>query len=319
MKYVEQIKIFEKGIPFLKLIKPCTIGDGVKVIPEADQEEYINIFSSALDEGRMIKFVPASGAATRMFKKQLSVLSRFGSVKLDRIKDLADKGDEDCKAVLEFYNNIHRFAFYNELKKVAKKNGNEIAKLISDGNISEIIRLVTDVGGLNYANLPKGCILFHSYAVGARTAFEEHLIEAMNYSAGKDKIVKVHFTISPEHEAEIIRLFKSLFEKYSHIGWKFDVRFSFQSPSTDTISVSMDNKPFRDENGKIVFRPGGHGALLKNLNDLKADIISIKNIDNIVPDHLKDETYKYKKFSAVILFHYRKKSLKFSDCLKRKK
>ena len=304
---VEQIKIFEKGIPFLKLIKPCKIGNGVIVIPEADQEEYINIFSSALDEGRMMKFVPASGAATRMFKKQLSVLSRFESVKLDRIKDLADKGDDDCKSVLEFYNNIHRFAFYNELKKVAKKNGNEFAELISDGNISEIIRLVAEQSGLNYANLPKGCILFHSYADGARTAFEEHLIEAMNYSAGKDKVVKVHFTISPEHEAEIIRLFKSLFEKYSSPGWKFDVRFSFQSSSTDTVSVSMDNKPFRDENRKIVFRPGGHGALLKNLNDLKADIISIKNIDNIVPDHLKDETYKYKKLLGGYLISLQKK------------
>ena len=251
---IEQIKIFEKGIPFLKLVKPCKIGDGVKVISKVDQEEYIKIFSSALDEGRVIKFVPASGAATRMFKKQLSVLTKFESVKLDTIKDLADKGDDDCKATLEFYNNIYHFAFFNELKKIAEKSEKNVNELISNGNISEIIRLVTDETGLNYSNLPKGCILFHSYPEGARTAFEEHLVEAMNYSAGEDKVVRIHFTISPEHEEEIKKLFESLFEKYRSEGWKFDVSFSFQSPSTDTISVTIDNKPFRDENGKIRFQ-----------------------------------------------------------------
>lgn len=294
-KIIEQLRIFEKGIPYLKLVKPCGIGGGVKVISENRQEEYIKIYTSALDEGRVIKFVPASGAATRMFKKQLSVLSRFGSLKLDGIKDLANRGDNDCNAALEFFNNIHRFAFYNELKEIAKESGNKIEELISNENIFEIIRLVIDESGLNYATFPKGYILFHSYSNESRTAFEEHLIEAMNYAAGKDKVVRVHFTISPEHEIGTKKLFKSLFEKYCSRGWKFEVGFSFQNPSTDTISVTKDNKPFRDENGKIVFRPGGHGALLKNLNDLKADIISIKNIDNIVPDHLSDNTYRYKK------------------------
>jgi hypothetical protein len=306
---IEQIKIFEKGIPFLKLVRPCTIGDGVKVIAKVDQDEYIKIFSSALDEGRVIKFVPASGAATRMFKKQLAVMIKFKNVKLDRIKELADSGDDDCKATLEFYDNVYRFAFFNELKKAAEKNGENVDELISNGNISEIIRLVTDETGLKYANLPKGCILFHSYPGEDRTAFEEHILEAINYSSGTDKVVKVHFTISPEHETEIKRLFDYLFEKYGSKGWKFDISFSFQSPSTDTVSVTMDNKPFRNESGKIVFRPGGHGALLKNLNDLKADIISIKNIDNIVPDHLSDETYKYKKILGGYLISLQQKVL----------
>ena len=117
----------------------------------------------------------------------------------------------------------------------------------------------------------------------------------MHYSAGKDKGVKIHFTISPEHENEIKSLFNFIIKKYQQQGWKSDVSFSFQNPSTDTISVTTNNEPFRDEDGKIVFRPGGHGALLKNLNELKSEIITIKNIDNIVPDHLRDETYKYKK------------------------
>ena len=308
---IEQIKIFEKGIAYLKLIKPCVIGNGVKVIPESGRLDYIKMFNSALDEGRVVKFVPASGAATRMFKKQLSALVNYKNCDLQKIKGLAEKGDEDCKSTLEFFKNIHRFAFYNELKKKVEKSGKRIEDLITNENVFDIIRFVTENIGSNYANLPKGCILFHSYPKGFRTAFEEHLVEAMNYAAGKDKLVKAHFTISPEHEAEIKKLFNSFFEKYNKQGWKFDVDFSFQSPSTDTVSVTLDNKPLRDENGKIVFRPGGHGALLKNLNDLKADIVSIKNIDNIVPDHLRDETCKYKKILGGYLISLQEKVFGF--------
>lgn len=294
-KIIAQIKIFEKGIPYLKLVKPCTVGDGIKIISANEQEKYISIFNSALEKGRIIKFVPASGAATRMFKKQLSVLVKYDNPTFRKLKELADKGDEDCKATLEFLENIHRFAFCDKLKEVVSENGKQLENLITEEKVADIVRFVTESVGLNYAKLPKGSILFHNYSDGARTPFEEHLIEAMNYSAGKDKTVKVHFTISQELEAEVKKLFSSLMEKYSRQGWKFDVQFSFQSPSTDTISVTPDNKLFRDEKGKILLRPGGHGALLKNLNDLKADIVSIKNIDNIVPDHLRAETYKYKK------------------------
>jgi len=311
---IEQIKIFEKGIPFLKLIKPCVIGDGVKVIEKDEQEIYIRMFNLALDEGRVIKFVPASGAATRMFKKQLSAVAKYDNLDLQKIKELAEKGDEDCKSTFEFLENIPRFAFYDDLKKSFEKNG----KRTEDAEVSEIIRFVTENIGLNYANLPKGCILFHSYPEGSRTAFEEHLIEAMHYAAGKDKVVKIHFTISPELEGDKKKLFNSLFEKYRKLGWKFEAGFSFQSPSTNTVSVTLNNKPFRDENRKIVFRPGGHGALLKNLNDLKADIVSIKNIDNIIHDHLRDEAYKYKKILGGYLISLQEKVFSFLSQLDQK-
>jgi hypothetical protein len=306
-KILEQIKIFEKGIPFLKLVKPCTIGDGIKLIPEIEHKRFINHFQSALDRGQVVKFVPASGAATRMFKKQLSVLVKQEKININKIRELAIKGDEDCKATLEFVEEIHRFAFYNELKKKVEKSGKRIEDLLAGENVTEIIRLVAENNGLNYANLPKGSILFHSYPEGSRTAFEEHLMEAMNYSANSYKNVKMHLTISEEHESEIKKLFHSLIEKYNKQGWKIEVEFSFQSPSTDTISVTMDNRPFRDETGKLVFRPGGHGALLKNLNELNAEIVSIKNVDNIVPDHLRDETYNYKKILGGYLIHLQEK------------
>lgn len=308
---INQIEVFKNGIPYLKLLKPCLIGDGIIVIPEAEQNGYINIFLSALDEGRAIKFVPASGAATRMFKKQLSVIINNSKVNFQNLREDAQKGDEDSIATIEFIENIQLFAFYSELKDLLINKGKDLNRLITTGEVSAIIGMVANEEGLNYSNLPKGSILFHSYPDGARTAFEEHIVEAMNYSAGKDKVVKAHFTISPEHEKEVKKLFRSLIKKYSTKDWKFDIGFSFQSPSTDTISVTPANKPFRDEEGKIVFRPGGHGALLKNLNDLKADIILIKNIDNIVPDYLKGETYKYKKILGGYLIDLQERIFSF--------
>ena len=290
-----QIKIFEKGIPFLKLVKSCAIGDGIKIIPEDQHDLYINKFHSVLSKGRVVKFVPASGAATRMFKRQMAVLNKNDDVTLERIEQCASNDDEDCKETLLFINNIKRFAFYDELKNSLKSKGKNLDNLLTDCKVDEVLHSVVSEDGLDYSNLPKGCILFHGYPDGSRTAFEEHLVEAMNYSSDENKVIKIHFTISSEHESQIKKLFRSLEEKYKKEGWTFDVQFSFQSPSTDTISVTTDNKPFRDNEGKIVFRPGGHGALLKNLDELKADIVSIKNIDNVVPDYLKEETYKYKK------------------------
>ena len=294
-KIIQQIKTFETGISPLKLVRPCTIGDGIKTISENEKEYFIKIFQTALDDGRVIKFVPASGAATRMFRKQLSFLSRFEKIDFNKLKELAHNGDEDCIAAFNFLNNIDRVAFFTKLVDLTEEKGKNIPELISEENVTELIRLVTDDDGLNYANLPKGCILFHYYPEGPRTAFEEHVVEAINYSADKDKVAKIHFTISPEHESEIKYLFKSFLQKYQKNGWKFEIEFSFQSRSTDTISVTLENKPFRDENGNILFRPGGHGALLKNLNELKADIISIKNIDNVSPDYISAKSYNYKK------------------------
>ena len=306
-KIIWQIRTFETGISPLKLVRPCTIEDGIKIISENEKEHFIKIFQNALDNGRIIKFVPASGAATRMLRKQLSFISRFEKIDYNTLKELAQNGDEDCKAALEFFTNIDRFAFFKKLSDLIEEKGKNISELISERNVTELLHLVTDSDGLNYSNLPKGCILFHSYQEGPRTAFEEHIVEAINYSAGKDKVAKIHFTISPEHESELKKLFNSFLEKYQKAGWKFEVGFSFQSRSTDTVSVTLNNKPFRDENGNILFRTGGHGALLKNLNELKADIISIKNIDNVAPDQLSEQAYKYKKILGGYLISIQKK------------
>lgn len=304
---IEQIEIFKKGIPSLKLYKPCVIGDGVKLFNDLEKEDYIKRFQSVLDEGRVMNFVPASGAASRMFQKQLAAVVKSENSSYKKLSEKAVAGDEDCKAALKFFDNIKSFAFYEELRKTIIDNGRNPDELIEKKNYIELIKFTAEKEGLNYANLPKGSILFHAYADGARTAFEEHLVEALNYSTGKNKTAKVHFTISPENEDEVKKLFSELISKYEKQGWKFDVSFSFQSSETNTVSVTMDNKIFRDDDGKILFRPGGHGALLMNLNRLESYIILIKNIDNIVPDHLKEETYRYKKILGGYLVYLRHK------------
>ncbi|MEJ2105006.1 MAG: DUF4301 family protein [Ignavibacteriaceae bacterium] len=306
-KILEQIEIFKIGIPYIKLYKPCLVGEGIKVISDDKQQEYINLFTDALDKKDIFKFVPASGAATRMFKKQLAVLLDDPEIDEKKLKSSVSKGDEESLATLDFFENLNRFAFYDELKSFSIKNSYDLEELIGNGEVADVVRLVATEEGLNYSNLPKGSIPFHYYPEGSRTAFEEHLIEAMNYVANKDGEVRIHFTISPEHEKDVRQLFNSLVEKHAAQNWIFKIDFSFQSSSTDTISVTSDNKPFRDEDGKIVFRPGGHGALLKNLNDLKADIILIKNIDNVVQEYLSSDTYKYKKILGGYLLSLQEK------------
>lgn len=288
---IEQVKIFEKGIPFVKVNRPCTIGDGIKKLPAEKQNYYLKLYAENIDKKNVIKFVPASGAATRMFKCLLAVLNNSEISNLNQLKSCAEKKDEDCKSALLFFENLERFAFYNDLKEMFSKNNKQIDKK----NINEILKYLLQPVGLNYASLPKGSIKFHAYPDGARTAFEEHLVEALNYAASKTGSAKIHFTISENNKKEVKSLINGAIKKYDASNQAIEVSYSCQDPLTDTIAVSLDNKPLADENGKLVLRPAGHGALLKNLNELDADIIFIKNIDNVVPDHLKSETYKYKK------------------------
>jgi hypothetical protein len=169
-------------------------------------------------------------------------------------------------------------------------------ELIQAGDFKIIIDSLLTSNGLDYANQPKGLLLFHNYPDGPRTAAEEHLVEAAVYATDRDKRAHIHFTISPEHQQRFKTLFGKVSEKYENqFGIKFDISFSIQKPATDTIAVDELNQPFRNNNGDLLFRPGGHGALIDNLNDLDGDIIFIKNIDNIVPDRLKAQTFRYKK------------------------
>ena len=228
----------------------------------------------------------------------------------------ADYTEPTTKFEQTFFESIEKFAFYDDLNTACvRTEGKDIPTLIAEGNYKAVVSGLLNVAGLNYGALPKGLLKFHKYEEGSRTPLEEHLAEGAMYAAGKSGKVNVHFTVSTEHR----ELFKSLVtEKVDafakRYGVDYNITFSEQKPSTDTIAADMETQPFRD-NGKLLFRPGGHGALIENLNDLDADVIFIKNIDNVVPDKLKGDTVLYKKLIAGVLVSLQKQAFQYLELL----
>lgn len=289
---LQQLEIFEKGIPPIKLLRPCTVDDGIKVLKDFDK--YIKKYSEAEADGRVMKFVPASGAASRMFRELIRFNNEYDEIEINEIEKKASNSN-DHNHLLKFIKGIKEFAFYEELRTVLSNKGVDIEERIQKGQYKEIVDAVIADSGLNYAFLPKALIKFHAYGNESRAAIEEHLVEAAAYCRDKNGTARIHFTLSPEHEQIVNSHIESVLSRYENENCRFEIGYSFQKPSTDTIAVDMQNNPFRLEDGSLLFRPGGHGALLDNLNELNGDIITIKNIDNIVPDRLKSETYKYKR------------------------
>lgn len=292
-----QIEIFKGGIPPAKLIKPCTVGDGITVISKAEKNRLIELCQGAAASGRTMKFVPASGAATRMFHLLLAIMHDYPDLKADRLEKMAEEGNKDIQQFLLFFRDLKKFAFYDSLKAFLEKRGSDIERLIDSKQYKKILSALLDPEGMNYANLAKGLIKFHKYETDLRTPFEEQLIEAAAYTRDEKRIARLHFTVSPPSDSEndeisYIEYVRKRYEKQQ--GIRFEISYSTQKKSTDTIAVDHDNRPLHDADGALHFRPGGHGALLENLNELRGDIIFIKNIDNVVPDRLKPETYRYK-------------------------
>ncbi|MDM8336184.1 DUF4301 family protein [Mediterranea massiliensis] len=300
----EQLACFEKGFPYLKLAAAASVDNGI-LAPATDmQKKYLDAWDAYTQTDKVIvKFVPASGAASRMFKNLFEFLG-------------ADYDTPQTGFEKTFFEKIENFAFYNDLNQACQNNtGKDIPQLISEGNYKAVVSALLESAGLNYGALPKGLLKFHKYEDGSRTPLEEHLVEGALYAGNKNGKVNVHFTVSPEHRP----LFKALVDEKAAIyakryGVEYNISFSEQKPSTDTIAADMDNKPFRD-NGKLLFRPGGHGALIENLNDLDADVIFIKNIDNVVPDKFKGDTVLYKKLIAGVLITLQQKIFSYLQLL----
>lgn len=300
-KQVEmQLEQIAEGFPFLKLEAAASAGAGVLVIGDEEKEADIRQWEEYKNEGHtVVKFVPASGAASRMFKNM------FGFVDADY-----DVPTTDFEK--EFFGNLHKFAFHKELCGKCKDNdGGCMKTLMSDGKYKAIVRNMLNASGLNYGQLPKGLLLFHNYEDGPRTPMEEHLVEAALYASSNGE-ANVHFTVSHEHLPLFMAKVEEKKAKYEEkYGVKFNISFSEQKPSTDTIAANADNTPFRNDDGTLLFRPGGHGALIQNLNDIDADIIFIKNIDNVVPDRLKASTVEWKKVIAGILVDRQAKAFEY--------
>ena len=299
----QQLSRFREGFPYLQIAKPATLEDGILKSGEETLNDFIQLYQSRAKSERVLKFVPASGAATRMFKY---------------LYDFIEKKENDPvnKSVDKFVSGLSQFAFYNELKSSLKNRGLDIEELINSRDFAPVFKCLLNKDGLKYGYLPKGLLTFHNYGDHLHTAFEEHLVEGALYCRDKNDIVRIHFTVSPEHQELFEDLYNEIKEAHEKkYGVKFSVSFSTQKPSTDTIAVDTDNNILRDNSGRLVFRPGGHGALLENLASLDADIIFIKNIDNVVPDHLKDESVKYKKALGGMLLSFRDRIFYYLNAL----
>jgi len=308
-----QIINFKSGFPFINLAAPATTEKGIHYFTEEESAKLAAFFDEHFTDYEILKFVPASGAASRMFKDLLKFRDEYNGTKPDLEKY---HNDQSFGSPFYFFSNIKKFAFYEELKSLLERDGYDLDKLIVNYEFKLVLDYFLTEKGMDYANKPKGLLLFHDYADEPRLALEEHLVEGAHYSTDKNSQTSVHLTISPEHQEkfeEAINLKKEKYEKKFNIS--YNISFSQQKPSTDTIAVDLRNEPFRNSDGSLLFRPGGHGALIENLNDLDGEIIFIKNIDNIVPDRLKDETYLFKKVIGGLLMKLQETNFDFLEML----
>ena len=284
-----QIENFRRGFPSLQVVSAASPADGIVVLTPEQAAEYAAKYEGRDASVTVAKFVPASGAATRMFKELFEFVNE----------------DKRGKGIDTLLQNIEKFAFYPELKAVVEDFADQKAV------VSAIIKQ-----GLGYGSLPKGLVTFHAYENGARKAVEEHLVEGALYGAA-DGVVRLHFTVSPEHEAAFRALLDERTAKYEALfGVKYDISFSQQKSSTDTIAVNPDNTPFRTDDGSLLFRPAGHGALLENLNEIEASVIFVKNIDNVTIDALRADTVLYKKALAGLLLELQQQTFEWLKALK---
>ena len=273
-----QVELFKKGFPWMKILAPATPGKGICVLDDEEAAKAAEYYENAEIAGKC-KFVPASGAASRMFKDLFS-----GLEKLNGGEDVAPGSP-----AAEFVAAIERFAFYDESLFGKPEDTAECRRKI-------LSRTLTSEG-LDYGSRPKGVLKFHKYKDGeVRTAFAEHLVEAQNYMRNADGSANIVVTISPEHRELFEAAYAAVRDEYEkRYGVKYNITFTYQDKATDTIAVDMENKPFRTEDGRLLFRPAGHGALIYNLNNLKEELVSIKNIDNVANERFLPVTAKYKK------------------------
>ena len=289
-KVLSQIENFITGFPYLQIIDAATVGNGIIRLNKTDLEKAVGLYEEKVAHGiRPLKFIPASGAASRMFKDLYEALESF--VNGTPANEILNKN----KGAKQYIDGFDKFAFASELKTVIGKNSVEL-------NDKNKIDFLLSQKGLNYGSRPKGLLKFHKYENSERTPFEEHLVEGAAYAKDGQGKVRLHFTVSPEHQKGFEDLLKEIIANYEvGLGVTFDIAFSQQKPSTDTIAVDIRNEPFRENDESLLFRPAGHGALIENLNDINTDIVFIKNIDNVVPDRLKKPTIDYKKALAGVL------------------
>ena len=296
-----QVAQLKRGTAYVKLIRPATIGDGILRMSPEQVKEMNQAFDEDKQYYQFTKFVPASGAASRMFKDLFSFI----------------ENGEDTKFTEIFFAHIHNFAFFTDLNQAVNKlYGMDIDSMLKDGRKVDIVKALLLDDGLGYGKLPKALLKFHHYEGFDRLALEEHLVEAAKYATDAEGTASLHFTLSPEHEQLFKDTITKLIDEYKQkYKVNYNISYSCQKPSTDTVAIDANGELFREKDGKLLFRPGGHGALIENLNDLAQEIVFIKNIDNIVPESRMETTIIYKKALAGLLLHLQQQTFEYLDIL----
>ena len=298
---VQQVAQLKRGTKYVELMRPATLGNGILRMDEEQVGMMNAVFEADKEFYQFTKFVPASGAASRMFKDLFA---------------FAESGEETPFTDI-FFAHIQSFAFYGDLNEATKKlYGSDLVAMLQQGRKVEIVKALLEPEGLAYGKLPKALLKFHHYADFDRLALEEHLFEAAQYATDNNGTAKLHFTVSPEHETmfkETVNALIDSYEKKYHV--RYDITFSCQKPSTDTVAIDGGGNLFREADGSLLFRPGGHGALIENLNDLGEEIVFVKNIDNIVPENKAETTIIYKKVLAGLLLHLQQRTFEYLEML----
>lgn len=301
----QQIENFRQGFPKACLVDAATVvNGGIRQLDDAAINRFMKSYAQLSAGKKILKFVPASGAATRMFKELYSFSANYFGIDY--------KVESEYPSVKVFLEKIRSFAFFEDLIDCMERSGADFGSYMDRGDFATVINFLLKEQYLGYGNLPKGLLKFHRYGHLQRTPLEEHIVEGTEYARQSDGTVNIHFTVSPEHRtlfrrkvAEVKRYYEEAFHVRLHIT------FSEQKHYTDTIAVDEQNNPLRNNDGSLIFRPGGHGALIENLNEQRADIIFIKNIDNVVPDWMKHTTIVYKKVLAGLLLELQEQAFQY--------
>ena len=309
-----QLSMFRKGVQPIQLDRPCTVGDGIERVASDQQAPLIARWQEAASEGRLAEFVPASGAATRMFAFLHRLRKELPRITRADIEAGVAREDGDYQDFQKFIDSLDRFAFVGPLRKVMAESSISLDERLASGGYTEIVDFLLQPVGLDFGSLPKALIPFHHYADHLRTPVEEHLVEATHTVADGSRRCRLHFTVAPEIEEAVVKHGRQAARDYGkELGVHYKLTFSLQSPATNTLAVDLNNRPFRRDDGSLLFRPGGHGALLENLDRLRGDVVFIKNIDNVVTDSERDLVVRYQRILAGKLlelqdrvFHYLK-------------
>jgi len=304
--------------PFAVIDRPCVINDGISVIQSDDHSRMIALYQDAANQSRLTKFVPASGAATRMFHHLLSISNESPPPDRRALVKRSKDGEEAASCAVLFLDHLDKFAFSPSLYALLTDSGIDVSQLQDGAEIKKLLQLLLydDHRGLGFSTLPKGLIPFHINQKVASTALDEHIAEAVAYARDRDGVCRLHLTVAES----FLTIWQETVAK-AKVRWResagvdLSIQFSVQSKATDTIALTGDNQPFRLPDGSILFRPGGHGALIYNLEQLEGDIILIKNIDNVAPEHRRADTVLWKQLLTGYLLDRQSKSFAIQESL----